>query len=207
MSCNIFLSFQEYGNHPTVTEHLLQVMKTMNKEEHNSYLLPFPEWMWRFVLNLHLSPHALVLIFDGLFRPDLMSTALNDITHKKHKPHIWYATCIKRHIVCIWNLHILYPTTNILLMDDNILAAFHQMKYHINIIMAFAVIVGGYLFFPTGGTFGSNTSPSHFESIANARVALMEVMQIKHTDLTKFVEKQPTTSPATASSTELINVL
>ena len=194
---NNFLSFRDYGNHPTVTEHLSQVMKTMNKEERNSYLLPFPEWMWRFVPNLHLRPHALVvqpekkdrLIFDGSFLPDLMSTALNDITHKKHEPPIRYATCIQRHIARIWNLRISYPSTDILLMDDDISAAFRQMKHHVDVIMAFAFVVGGYLFFPTGGTFGSNTSPSNFESIANARTALMEAMQVKHTDLSQFVDK------------------
>ena len=37
-----FLEFKRYGNHTTIKKNLDQVIQTLNKEDINQYLLPFP---------------------------------------------------------------------------------------------------------------------------------------------------------------------
>jgi hypothetical protein len=49
------------------------------------------------------------------------------------------------------------------LMDDDVVTAFCQVKYHPNVISAKAYLAGRYLFVPTGSTFGDKSSPPGFE--------------------------------------------
>ena len=73
-----FLKFFPYGNHTSIKQSLDKVMKTINKEDRNQYLLPFPNWLARFIPHLHLTPQGLLskqgkndrLIWDGSFQPD-----------------------------------------------------------------------------------------------------------------------------------------
>ena len=51
-----FLTYFRYKNHGTIDKNIDQVKKTMNKEDRNQYVLPFPNWLARFVKNLHLTP-------------------------------------------------------------------------------------------------------------------------------------------------------
>ena len=58
-----FLEFMRYDNYTTFKKNLDQVLKTLNKEDMNQYLLPFPNWLARFFKHLHLTPQGL------LFKP------------------------------------------------------------------------------------------------------------------------------------------
>ena len=51
-----FLEIKIYGNHTTIKKNLDQVVKTLNKEDRNQYLLPFSNWLAHFFKNSHLTP-------------------------------------------------------------------------------------------------------------------------------------------------------
>ena len=80
---------------------------------------------------------------------------------------IIYGTVFMRYLERIWNMKISYPTTDILVFDDDVKGAFRHCKYHSDIAAAFSLIIVDLLFFPLGGSFGSITSPFNFELIAN----------------------------------------
>ena len=44
------------GNNPSIRQNLDQVMKTMNKEEKNIFVIPLPGWTWRFIPHLLYTP-------------------------------------------------------------------------------------------------------------------------------------------------------
>ena len=59
-------------------------------------------------------------------------------------------------------------------MDDDVKGAFRQSKYHPDIVAVISFIILANLFIPTGGTFGSTTSPANFEPYAKARTFLAQ---------------------------------
>ena len=58
-SNQIFLTYFFDGNHTSIKLSLDKVTKTLNKEDRNQYLL-FPNWLARFIPNLHLTPQDLL---------------------------------------------------------------------------------------------------------------------------------------------------
>ena len=76
-------------------------------------------------------------------------------------------------------------------------------KYHPEVAGAFAFAVLEYFFVPTGGTFGSNTSPHEYEAFARARAIIAESLSrheplvMKHIDLLSKVSFEP---PAPANT-------
>ena len=53
-----FLTYFRYKIHGTIATNIDQVIKTMNKEDRNQYVLPFPNWRARFVKHLYLTPQG-----------------------------------------------------------------------------------------------------------------------------------------------------
>ena len=104
----------------------------------------------------------------------------------KTEPRIIYGTAFMRHLVKLWNMRISYPTTDILVFDDDVKGAFRHCKYHPDIAAAFSFIIEDLLFVPLGGTFGSITSPSNFEPIARARTHLAEFLSDRRDLLDKY---------------------
>ena len=104
----------------------------------------------------------------------------------KTEPKIIYGTTFMRHLVRIWNMRISYPTTDILVFDDDVKGAFRHCKYHPDIAAAFSFIIEDLLFVPLGGIFGSITSPSNFEPIARARTHLAEFLSDRRDLLDKY---------------------
>ena len=91
-------------------------MKTINKEDRNQYLLPFPNWLARFFENIHLTPQGLLsklgkndrLIWDGSFQPKRDSTCINMMLNRDYEPEVVYRDAFMRHLTQIWNLRISY---------------------------------------------------------------------------------------------------
>ncbi len=44
-SQNNFMTYFKHGNNPLIAKKLEVVMKTMNKEEHNNFVIPLPPWI------------------------------------------------------------------------------------------------------------------------------------------------------------------
>jgi hypothetical protein len=71
----------------------------------------------------------------------------------------------------IYNLRISFPDREILLFDD-VVSAFRQIKYHPNVLSSKGFCDHKYLFIQTGLTFGDNSSPPEFEPFAGIHTAL-----------------------------------
>ena len=188
-----FLDFFRYGNHSSCDQNMGKLMKAMNKEDKNQYLISLPNWLARFIPHLHVTPQGLVikegkndrLVWDGSFIPHWLATCINMMLTDETEPEIIYGTAFLRHLEVIWNTRISHPNSDILLFDDDVKGAFRHCKYHPDIATAFSFIISKNLFIPLGGTFGAVTSPSNFEPIARARTHLAEFLS----DRTDLLEK------------------
>ena len=112
------------------------------------------------------------LIWDGTFTPDWLATSINMMLSHDSEPKIIYGSTFNRYLAYIWNSRITYPTSDIMLMDDDVKGAFRHCKYHPDVVSAFSFIIQYLLFISLGGTFGSIVTPSNFEPIARARTHL-----------------------------------
>ena len=203
-----FMAFLTYGNHSSISKHLGTVLKTLVKEVNKQYVIPFPRWIARFCPNLHLTPQGILLkagknprqIWDGSFLPEWWCSSINSMQSPEFSPDIVFGTALLRHLTRIYNLRISYPNEDILVWDDDVSGAYRWPKYHPGIAAAFAFAVMHWLFIPTGGTFGSTTSPHEYESFARARAFLAEhlsrdeTLVLKHSNilhLVKFASSPP----------------
>ncbi len=56
-----FMTYFKHGNNPSIVKKLEAVMKTMNKEEHNNFVILLPAWVAWFTPHIFLTPqHNLV---------------------------------------------------------------------------------------------------------------------------------------------------
>ncbi len=56
-----FMTYWEHRNNPSIAKKLNAVMKTMNKEECNNFVIPLPTWIAQFKPHIFLTPqHNLV---------------------------------------------------------------------------------------------------------------------------------------------------
>ena len=191
---NNFLDFFRYGNHSSINKNLEQTLKAMNKEDRNQYLIPLPNWLARFLPNLHITPQGLLvkkdkndrLIWDGSFLPHWAALCINMMLTHDTEPEIIYGTAFMWHLKRIFNKRIRFPKKDLVLMDDDAKGAFRHCKYHPDVAAAFAFIISYYLYIPTGGTFGSIVSPSNFEPIARARTHLATYLSDKEDFTNKY---------------------
>jgi hypothetical protein len=83
----------------------------------------------------------------------------NNLVSNDDEPTIIFGNTWSNFLRSIYNLRITYPDKEIYLMDDDVVAAFRQVKYHPNVISAKAYSAGQYFFVPTGSTFSDKLSP------------------------------------------------
>ena len=83
-------------------------------------------------------------------------------------------------------MRISYPTTDILVFDDDVKWSFRHCKYNPDISAAFSFIIEDYLCAPLVGTFGSVTSPSNSEPISRTRTHLAEFLSDRKDLLRKY---------------------
>ena len=114
------------------------------------------------------------MIWDGSFLPHWWSSNINSMQSPEFSPDIVFGTALLRHLIRIWNLWNSYPFQDIYLWDDDVSGAYRSPKYHPAIAGAFAFAIMDLLYLPTGGTFGSNTSPHEYKPFARARAFLTE---------------------------------
>jgi hypothetical protein len=191
-----FAEALEYGNHPSLNDHLDKVMKTMNKEDRKDQVLTFPEWVAMFIQHLMTTAQGYVmlpgkndrLVFDASYMLHSESRPFNHRVDLIHEPEILYGGSWLEYLKYLYNLRITYPDKEIVVFDDDVTGAFRQPKYHPNVISAKAYIIGKYLFVPTGLTFGDKPSPPSFEPLARARMALSREYSKGLHDIPEFSE-------------------
>jgi len=89
-----------YGNHASVENNMHKVVKTMNKEERNKFVMALPCWIERFLLHVHFTPQGLVMkldkkdrqVFDGAHHINLTSPYVNNFTNKEDECKLLYGS-------------------------------------------------------------------------------------------------------------------
>eukprot|EP00978_Attheya_sp_CCMP212_P035536 scaffold155190_cov44-Attheya_sp.AAC.1 len=187
----------------------------MNKDERNCYVMVFPCWLSRFIPDMYLTPHSIIvlpgkndrLVFDGSAKLEWDSLPVNCMTYTSDEPDLIYGTAWNRHLTQIWNLRISYPSGDILIFDDYVSGAFRHAKHNPDIAAAITCVrhcCRELLFITTGQTFDSNTSPANWEPVARARTTLAKHLHgethLKETHKL-ILDKVKFSEPPTATTT------
>ena len=163
----------ERGNHPSISQKLKQVQKTMNKEERNNFVIPFPNWMARFTLDIFFTPQHILeklnksdrQIFDASRRYTPTSVPVNMMTSTKlgFELDCQFGDTFEKLLTRIWNLRITYPSQDIILHANDVKSCFRQLKHHPDVAGAFSYVIADYLYLQCGLSFGSDFSPQNWE--------------------------------------------
>ena len=144
-----FATMLAYGNHPSLTNNVDKVHETMNKEDRKEYVLTFLAWLAHFIPHLALTPQGLLikpgkndhLVYDGSFMKDETTSPFNHHIDLANEPEITFGDSWLNYLTAIYNLCITFPHHEIYLINDDISSAFHQAKYHPNVISAKGFII------------------------------------------------------------------
>jgi hypothetical protein len=174
-----YRAYKEHGNHSSVEDNLPMVEKTLVKEVARGCALTLDPAVMDFLENIKQMPHGILnldhptkktrVICDSSNRPHEWCVAINDITNKKNKPKLEFASSFVVTLQWIWNLRISYTSSEIYVCDDDASMAFRQIKYPPNLAGMHCSAINGTLFLNTGQTFGDCTSPPNWELVAICR--------------------------------------
>jgi hypothetical protein len=84
-----------------------------------------------------------------------------------------------RHLIQIWNIRIDFPLKDILQHIDDISAAFRRLIYHPDLATVFAYVFEEFLIIPVGMIFGSRSSPSFWQTLAELCSRLADVANLQ----------------------------
>jgi hypothetical protein len=178
-----------YDNHAGLEEVAAEVRAKLIKEEGYSYHLFLPRWFALFIFGLMISPLTWVVrkgkgrlcvdasnhiskTDEGAPNDQIPRPAKGTRGDPAQNPAVHYGTALKRHLTWIWKLRIEHPTDEILQYCDDIAAAFHRILYHPDIATVFAYVFEELLVIPVGNIFGSKSSPSWWDVVAEIRAHL-----------------------------------
>ena len=119
-----FRRFLKYGNHSSMDKDIGKTQKVMNKEDKNQFLIPLPNWLARFIRDLHVTPQGLIvkpekndrLVWDGSFIPNWNDTCINMMLSHAiflyiHNILLFITVVIIIYIVCLINSVVLMFTS------------------------------------------------------------------------------------------------
>ena len=162
-----------HGNHPSIAKKIDQVKKTMNKEERNNFVIPFPNWMARFAVDIFFTPQHILeklnkadrQIFDASRRFTPTSVPVNMMTSTKlgFELDCLFGDTFEKLLTRIWNLRITYPNQDIILHANDVKSCFRQLKHHPDVAGAFSYVIANHLYLQCGLSFGSDFSPQNWE--------------------------------------------
>lgn len=173
-----FQQFRAYGNHKSVDKDPAEMHKNLLKGFKRSFFLAFDDRLAQFMLNCHLTPHGIAnpgtsksrLVFDGSFRPDITSYAINDwVNIHKTEPPMTFMKSLIKFLRYLYNLRITYPNEEIYIGDDDVAGAFRLLKHHPDVVGMMSFLAHGRLWCYSGGSFGTNYTPPNFDPLARAR--------------------------------------
>ena len=193
-------AYAEYGNHPSVYQHLELTKKAIQKDVVRQYTLPANPALSPFIPDTQRIPQGMVVlpgknprqICDESFHPKLDSMAVNDWTDKRTEPDIIFPESFMKFLTWIWNLRITYPDQEIYIGDDDVSGAFRHAKWNPNVIGMHSFMLLGFLFFATGQTFGGNTCPPNFEVMAISRMLIARYLWKLRSTIAKAAKYLPT---------------
>jgi hypothetical protein len=172
------------------------VREKFGKEEALSFHLVFPKFVALFVPGMMISPISwlfrkgkgqLIIDASSPLGPDdtgapnshIPSTGEQD--KELENPPVFYGTALKRHLTAVWNMHILYPSEELLQHTDDIDAAFRRILYHPVLAPVFSYVLQEFSIVPVGNIFGSRSAPSWFTIVAELRAHMANVLDYSNT--------------------------
>jgi hypothetical protein len=182
-----------YDNHPPLEDNKEDVRKKFLEEELLSYHLFFPKFLAYFIWGLFISPISWLLrkgkgrlvvdsstplTDDDKGAPNIHIPAPGTPGRHLENPKVYFGTALMRHLVQIWNLRIDHPLEDILQHIDDISAAFRRLIYHPDLAIVFAYVFMEFLIIPVGMIFGSRSSPSFWQILAELRSRLADVQNL-----------------------------
>lgn len=139
------------GKHPSINLKLQQVNVTMNKEEWNCFDIPFPSWIAWFLPDVFFTPQHILQkpnkkdrqVFDGSIWNTPTSTPVKMMTSTKDGVELncLFGNTFDIIPTQIWNLHIIYPTSSIILHTNDVKSCFWQIKHHPGCAGAFSYVI------------------------------------------------------------------
>ena len=180
-------AFLRKGNSPSLDRHPDVVTKTLNKEERNHHLMPFPGWVARFSAHAHHVKQTILmkagkkarLIWDGTDKSTADEITMNDVTNTAKEAAITFGCVYMAFCVWIYNLRVSYPSEEIYLAFIDISSCFRWQRIAPDLIGAFGFVIGSVYFAANAMVFGSVVSASTWEPFRRAIAALALVYYLK----------------------------
>ena len=150
------LKYWRAGNNPSIAKNAVDVLKTMNKEHKNKFVIALPSWTWRFIPHLFITPqhnHVVAgkkdrLIYDAAFQHDAESVPVNMMTEDASKVELpcKFGDVKLRLYKRLYNLRITYPDRDLVVHANDVKSCFRQLKHHPDVMGVFSYIISATLF-------------------------------------------------------------
>ena len=181
------------GNQILVQRNPRMVQETLNKEERNSHIAPFYNWVCRFSSNARHTSQGMVikegknsrLVWDGTNKQECHQVTMNDITPTETEPLITFGHTKIKALTHIYNTRISFPHREIHCAAPDKKACFRFVRIFADLVGAFGFTVG-YYFIATAMVFGSIVSASCWEPFRRAIKKLNEIYYKKPELETKY---------------------
>lgn len=98
---------------------------------------------------------------------------------ERENPPVHYGSAMQRTLTHIWALRAKYPCEDILMLLDDVSAAFRWVTYHPISALAFCTVLDDMFVIPVTQTFGTRSSPSFYMIPAELRAHLATAMSFK----------------------------
>jgi hypothetical protein len=181
------------GNSRSFNDNTELVLKTMNKEDRYSHLVPMDETICRFSPHCRHTTQTMVikkgkndrLVWDGSTTMKPTDIVMNQITPTINEAPITFGHVKMQMYIDIYNTRISYPRSSILLAAADIKACFRFARLHADLTGAFGFFAGGYYNLATAMVFGSTASASSWEPFRRA----IEALSVLYLDRPELVKK------------------
>jgi hypothetical protein len=178
----------DQGNSKSFNANTALVLKTMNKEDRYSHLIPLNEIMCCFSPYCCHTTQTMVvkagkndrLCWDGSTTIKPTGIVMNQVTPVIREAPITFGHVKMQLYTDIYNTRLSYPTFTILLAMADVKACFRFPRIHADLTGAFGFLAGGYFNLATAMVFGSTASASSWEPFRHAIQALSVVYAHRH---------------------------
>jgi hypothetical protein len=167
----------QQGNSKSFNNNPELVLKTTNKEDCYSHVLPLNKLLCTFLPYCRHTTQTLAikpgkndyLCYDASTTCLSSDIVMNQVTPVKNKEPITFGTTKMQFYIDIHNTQISFPDKPILLATADIKACFCFLQIHADLTGVFGFNAGGYFNLATAMVFGSKASASSWEPFSLGR--------------------------------------
>ncbi len=178
----------DQGNSKSFNAKTTLVLKTINKEDRYSHLIPLDKIMCCFSPYCHHTTQTMVikagkndrLCWDRSTTIKPINIVMNQVTPIIHEATITFGHVKMQLYSDIYNTCVSYPTLTILLAMADVKACFRFPRIHADLTGACGFLAGGYFNLATAMVFGSTASASSWEPFRHTIQALTVVYAHRH---------------------------